>query len=78
MQHIFNYNIPKGNYRVICSKCRKVYAEGQGNLTEAVLAADDFSNICEECFGEVILETNPKDETPKYDKNHQYPNSSNF
>ncbi len=49
----------------------------QPNPIQAAIAADKFSSICKECHGEVILETNPKDEKPKYDKDHQYPNNSN-
>ena len=78
MKHVINLGLPKGDYRVICSKCKKVFVQEHGSPTTAALESLGFSNVCNECLGEVILETNPKDETPKYDKKHQYPNSSNF
>lgn len=54
-----------------------MYAKGQGNILQASLAAEKIPSICKVCGGEVVLETNPNDEKPKYDKDHQYPNSSN-
>lgn len=77
MRHIINRDLPKGDYRVVCTKCDKVFVQGHGNPTQAALEAERIKNICDVCFGEVVLETNPKDETPKYDKDHQYPNCSN-
>ena len=77
MRHFLNIDLPKEEFRVVCTKCKKVYIQEQGNPIQAAIAADKFSSICKVCQGEVVLETNPKDEKPKYDKDHQYPNSSN-
>jgi hypothetical protein len=77
MRHFVNIDLPKGEFRVICTKCHEMYAKGQGNILQASLAAEKIPSICKVCGGEVVLETNPNDEKPKYDKDHQYPNSSN-
>lgn len=78
MRHNPNTNLPKGSFRIICTKCNKVYHQGQGSITNASLLSDSYSEKCEVCHGEVVLETNPLDEKPKYDKDHQYPHSSNY
>ena len=77
-RHLINYSFPKGEFRVVCSKCGKVFVQEQGNLLKAALIAESFSDKCDVCMGDVILETNPEDEKPKYDKDHQYPYSSNY
>lgn len=77
MKHLVNENLSKGEYRVICTNCQKVFVKEIGNFTQATLAAESYHVICDVCHGEVILETNPKDEEPRYDKDHQYPNSCN-
>jgi len=77
MKHLVNEKLSKGEYRVICTKCQKVFINEIGNVIQAALAAEKYHNICDVCHGEVILETNPKDEVLKYNKDHQYPNSCN-
>lgn len=77
MKHLVNESLPKGEYRVICTNCQKVYVHEAGNFTQAALAAEGIQTVCDVCHGEVILETNPKDERPKYDKDYPYPNDSN-
>lgn len=59
MKHIVNANLPKDDYRVICTKCNNVYIQGQGDFTQANIAAMKYKSICKLCGGEVVLETNP-------------------
>ncbi len=77
MKHRVNEILPKGTYRIICTKCHWIYEQSQGDFTEAALAADGFSDQCQQCLGEVIIETNPLDVNPTYDKEHPYPQSLN-
>ena len=59
MKHCFNGNLPKGIFRVVCTKCGKLFIQDHGNLTKGGLSAMKFSEVCNDCGGEVILETNP-------------------
>ena len=59
MNHRFNSNLPKGVFRVVCTKCGKIFIQDYGDLTTGALAAMKFSEICSDCGGEVVLETNP-------------------
>lgn len=59
MNHSCNVNLPKGVFRIVCTKCGKVFIQDFGNLTEGGLAAMKFSEVCNNCGGVVILETNP-------------------
>ena len=60
MRHCVNNSLPKGDYRIKCEKCGRVFDQGQGNLTQGALASMKFSEVCDACHGEVILETNPE------------------
>ena len=59
MKHYVNENLSKGTFQVVCTKCGKVFVQDRGNLTKGGLAAMKFSVVCNDCGGEVILETNP-------------------
>jgi len=54
-----------------------VYIVEEGDTNKAGIVAMKYSDICDDCHGEVILETNPKDEKQKYDKDHPYPQNNN-
>jgi hypothetical protein len=77
MKHRVNGNLTKGSFRVVCSNCSKVYIVEEGDINKAGIVAMKYSDICDDCHGEVILETNPKDEKQKYDKDHPYPQNNN-
>ena len=74
MKHIPNENLPEGTYRIICMKCEKVFNEGKGEITQAAIEAMRYSETCDICKGEVVLETNPTPQQNPYDANQTYPN----
>lgn len=59
-KHLVNKDLPIGNFRIVCTKCGKVYAQDHGNLTQGAVNAMKYPDICNECDGEIILETNPE------------------
>lgn len=73
MRHVPNENLAEGTYRIVCLGCSKVFDEGDGDYTHATREAMGFSDICDECKGEVILETNPIPRQNAYDAEHPYP-----
>lgn len=73
MKHIPNENLSEGTYRIVCLSCSKVFAEGNGDYSHASHEAMRYSDICDECNGEVILETNPIPRQNAYDAEHPYP-----
>ena len=74
MRHVPNEILTEGTYRIVCLDCNRVYEEGEGDFTQASIASMRFPDICNECHGEVILETNPIPQHNTYDENHSYPN----
>ena len=74
MRHVPNENLKEGTYRIICSGCNKVYHEGEGDLTQAAIVGMRYPDRCEDCNGEVVLETNPIPHHNTYDVNNPYPN----
>lgn len=73
MRHVSNENLAEGTFRIVCLGCRKVFEEGDGDYTYASQEAMGYSDICDECHGEVILETNPISRQNVYDEAHPYP-----
>lgn len=73
MRHVPNVKLSEGTYRIVCLGCSKVFAEGNGDYTHASCEAMGYSDICDECNGEVILETNPIPRQKVYDAEHPYP-----
>ena len=74
MRHLPNGDLAEGTYRIICLGCDRVYDEGEGDYTHASIVAMGYSDICEDCRGEVVLETNPRSIRNVYDATHPYPN----
>lgn len=74
MKHLPNENLVEGTYRIVCLGCNRVYDEGKGDLTRASTVAMGYSDICEDCRGEIVLETNPISGQNAYDATHPYPN----
>jgi len=59
MKHLVNNELPKGDYRIVCTKCGRVFVQAHGGLTQGGLASMRFSEKCNECGGNIVLETNP-------------------
>lgn len=59
MNHFVNINFPKGYFRIVCTQCNKVFVQEHGGLTQGGLASMKYPKLCDECNGEVVLETNP-------------------
>ena len=73
MKHNPNVKLAEGTYRIVCSKCQKIFEEGKGEITQANLDAMGYADTCDKCGGKVVLETNPTPQKNKYDAEHPYP-----
>lgn len=74
MGHVPNEKLVEGTYRIVCLGCKRIYCEGEGDLTKAALEELGCPEKCEDCHGEVVLETNPIPQMNTYDASHLYPN----
>ena len=66
MRQKINKELIQGFFRIYCKKCRHVYINEYGNMTEWALATSKQSKTCLSCGSEVILEANPKVTPNKY------------
>lgn len=73
-RHIPNETLTRGTYRIVCLGCNRVYDEGDGDLTQASIVGMRHLDRCEDCNGEVVIETNPIPQHNTYDVNNPYPN----
>ena len=73
MTHEVNQSLPEGSYRIVCKNCEKTFEEEKGNYTDASRASMKYSKICDNCGGEVVLETNPTRTPNIYSSQNPYP-----
>lgn len=73
MKQEIDCTLPVGSFRIICKKCKIVFVDAKGGITEWAIAASRISDICPHCGGDVILQGNPEPIHKKYDAEHPYP-----
>lgn len=61
MNHVPNFELPVGTFRIVCKKCGIVLNSGIGDYTKGSISSMAYEGqVCPNCKGEIILETNPK------------------